>query len=143
MPQAFILLRCSFCRQENWATRYRVDVIFILSCDGSVQKFDVGIGRTRKFFFLFKAGEWATSNQGVGLWIQLNFAEAYQIYRVKMMNRHGTGSKNRVVRLEFSDGSSETVSFCPRDSGHVILHEVYRNHEYCISKKFAKNNDSD
>ena len=52
----------------------------------------------------------------VGSWIQLNFAEAVSISRMKFANRVGSGERSEDVELEFSDGQTTTVTLLNNDN---------------------------
>jgi hypothetical protein len=52
---------------------------------------------------------WATMGEGVGSFIQLNFAAPQSVSVLKYANR-GEVEANKKVRVQFSDGSSTTVT---------------------------------
>jgi LmbE family N-acetylglucosaminyl deacetylase len=59
--------------------------------------------------------EWATAGQGVGAWIQLNWATPYQIDRVVLHDRPNYGDQITSATLTFSDGSTVAVGALPND----------------------------
>ncbi len=52
---------------------------------------------------------WATKGQGVGSWLQLQFAGSYAITKMRYKQRSCACEWNRVVRLEFDDGSTQKI----------------------------------
>ena len=52
---------------------------------------------------------WATKGEGVGSWIWLQLDGAYTLATMDYANRGGN-ERNKVVRLEFSDGSTQQVT---------------------------------
>ena len=53
-------------------------------------------------------GDYASNGEGVGLWIEYQFANAYDLTRMFFGNR-GSGEANSHVRLTFLDGSEELI----------------------------------
>jgi LmbE family N-acetylglucosaminyl deacetylase len=53
--------------------------------------------------------EWASPGQGVGAWIQLDWHQAYEVYRIVLHDRPNTNDHIRSAKLTFSNGSIVTV----------------------------------
>ena len=69
---------------------------------------------------------WASLHQGVGAFIRLNFAERTQINYMKYANRDSWGphgqEANKLVTLQFSDGSAQNITLLPVDKGQDFDH---------------------
>ena len=51
--------------------------------------------------------DWATTDEGAGAWIQLNFQETYEIERLEIWHRSDpTAMRFKDIILEFSNGES-------------------------------------
>ena len=57
-----------------------------------------------------RTSEWATSGEGVGSWIQLNFDSSYTVHMIRYCNREDYREANKNLRLEFSDGSTTDLT---------------------------------
>ena len=68
--------------------------------------------------------EWATNNEGVGAWIQLNFKQGYEIVRLEIRHRSpGTAMRFKEILMEFSNGKSHyyTLNDDPMISNKVVF----------------------
>ena len=61
-----------------------------------------------KAFDGFLTDGWASSYEGVGAWIQLNFDKLYSITKIAVMQRPQQSESIKDVSLEFSDGTLVT-----------------------------------
>ena len=66
--------------------------------------------------------EWATNNEGVGAWIQLNFKQGYEIERLEIRHRsQPTAMRFKDIILEFSNGESHEYTL---NDDSMILNQV-------------------
>ena len=53
--------------------------------------------------------EWATSEEGIGSWIELNFDGDYRVTKMEFTNRLAEVDQTSQILLTFSDGETQTV----------------------------------
>ncbi len=51
---------------------------------------------------------WATKGEGIGSWIKAEFSRLYRVQEFKYMQRNSLSQANRMITLEFSDGSTQS-----------------------------------
>lgn len=52
---------------------------------------------------------WASINEGVGAWMQINFKEMFQVSRVEFQDRSKQIERNKVIEVSFSNGSQKLL----------------------------------
>ena len=65
--------------------------------------------------------EWATSGEGAGAWVQLDWPVAYSINQVNLYDRPNSTDHVRGGTLRFSDGSTVSVGTLPNDGSQQTI----------------------
>ena len=79
---------------------------------------------------------WATSNQGIGAWIKINFKRAYWIEKLEIKHRSQSGNtieRFKEITIEYSNG--HTVSHVLNNDA-LIWNEIFLSNS--PSTKFVK-----
>jgi hypothetical protein len=58
---------------------------------------------------------WYSAGEGIGAWIEISFKALYLVTKFRVKQRANPSERNKVLDLEFSDGSKQTFSLTNND----------------------------